>query len=98
MHENDMSSLLHPSAAPKPRAILPPRTRVSRRHASRTTDPGMPRTNHRIACRTHRNNIMIDTETIARFVFMRSQGWSFNHIAVELNVSKPTLIKWGRQH
>jgi len=41
---------------------------------------------------------MIDTETIARFVFMRSQGWSFNRIAVELNVSKPTLIKWGRQH
>ena len=41
---------------------------------------------------------MTDTETIARFVFMRSQGWSFNHIAVELNVSKPTLIKWGRQH
>ena len=41
---------------------------------------------------------MNDQETIARFIFTRSQGWSFNKIAVELNVSKPTLIKWGRQH
>lgn len=41
---------------------------------------------------------MNDQETIARFIFLRSQGWSFNRIAVELNVSKPTLIKWGRQH
>ena len=40
---------------------------------------------------------MTDQETIARFVFLRSQGWSFNRIAVELNVSKPTLIKWSRQ-
>lgn len=29
---------------------------------------------------------------------MRSQGWSFNRITVELNVSKPTLIKWSRQY
>ena len=29
---------------------------------------------------------------------MRSQGWSFNHIAVQLQLSKPTLIKWSRQH
>lgn len=41
---------------------------------------------------------MTDNETIARFVFLRSQGWSFNRIAVELKVSKPTLIKWSRQH
>ncbi len=41
---------------------------------------------------------MNDKETIARFIFMRSQGWSFNKLAVELNVSKPTLIKWSRQH
>lgn len=41
---------------------------------------------------------MTDQETIARFIFMRSQGWSFNRIATELNVSKPTLIKWSRQH
>ncbi len=41
---------------------------------------------------------MIDQETIARFIFMRSQGWSFNRIAVDLKISKPTLIKWSRQH
>lgn len=41
---------------------------------------------------------MNDQETIARFIFMRSQGWSFNRIATELNVSKPTLIKWSRRH
>jgi transposase len=41
---------------------------------------------------------MNDPETIARFIFLRSQGWSFNRIQVELNVSKPTLIKWSRQH
>ena len=41
---------------------------------------------------------MTDQETIARFIFLRSQGWSFNRIQVELNISKPTLIKWSRQH
>ena len=41
---------------------------------------------------------MTDQETIARFIFLRSQGWSFNRIAVELKASKPTLIKWSRQH
>jgi transposase-like protein len=41
---------------------------------------------------------MTDQETIARFVFMRAQGASFNHIAEQLDVSKPTLIKWSRQH
>jgi len=41
---------------------------------------------------------MNDQETIARFIFLRAQGWSFNRIAVELKVSKPTLIKWSRQH
>lgn len=41
---------------------------------------------------------MTDPETIARFIFLRSQGWSFNRIQIELNVSKPTLIKWSRQH
>jgi len=41
---------------------------------------------------------MTDPQAVARFIFLRSQGWSFNRITVELNVSKPTLIKWGRQH
>ena len=41
---------------------------------------------------------MTDQEAITRFILLRSQGWSFNRIAVELQVSKPTLIKWSRQH
>jgi hypothetical protein len=41
---------------------------------------------------------MTDQENVARFVMLRSQGWSFNRIATELGVSKPTLIKWSRQH
>ena len=41
---------------------------------------------------------MTDQETIARFIFLRSQGMSFNDITVQLGVSKPTLIKWSRQH
>ena len=40
---------------------------------------------------------MTDAENMGRFVMLRSQGWSFNRIAVELGVSKPTLIKWSRQ-
>lgn len=40
---------------------------------------------------------MNDQETIARFIFMRSQGWSFNKITTELNVSKPTIIKWSHK-
>jgi transposase len=41
---------------------------------------------------------MTDQETINRFIFLRSQGWSFNRIQVELKASKPTLIKWSRQY
>ncbi len=40
---------------------------------------------------------MNDLETQGRFVELRSQGWSFARISQELNVSKPTLIKWSRQ-
>jgi len=50
------------------------------------------------ASRNTQQKIMNDQEVIARFIFLRSQGWSFNRIQVELGVSKPTLIKWGRQH
>lgn len=32
-----------------------------------------------------------------RFVQLRSEGLSFARIAQELNVSKPTLIKWSRK-
>jgi transposase len=41
---------------------------------------------------------MTDPENIARFILLRAQGSSFNRIAVELQISKPTLIKWSRQH
>ena len=41
---------------------------------------------------------MTDPENIARFILLRAQGYSFNRIAVELQISKPTLIKWSRQH
>ena len=40
---------------------------------------------------------MNDQETIARFIILRTQGWSFNRITVELSIAKPTLIKWSRQ-
>src|SRR5437660_4223812 len=40
---------------------------------------------------------MKDHETQQRFVELRSQGWSFNRIAAELNVSKSTLINWSRK-
>ena len=32
-----------------------------------------------------------------RFILLRAEGWSLSRIAAELNVSKPTLIKWSRQ-
>src|SRR5881227_3188220 len=40
---------------------------------------------------------MKDHETQQRFIELRSQGWSFNRIAAELNVSKSTLINWSRK-
>lgn len=42
-------------------------------------------------------NVMKDKESVNRFVMLRSQGWSFSRIATELDVSKPTLIKWSRE-
>lgn len=32
-----------------------------------------------------------------KFVQMRSQGLSFNKISEEIEISKPTLIKWSRE-
>ncbi len=40
---------------------------------------------------------MKDQETQQRFVHLRAQGWSFARIAVELDVSKGTLINWSRK-
>jgi hypothetical protein len=41
---------------------------------------------------------MKDQATIDQFIALRAQGWSYDRIAQSLNVSKPTLIDWGRQH
>ena len=41
---------------------------------------------------------MHDEKTVQRFIELRSQGWPFARIATELNVSKPTLIHWSRNH
>lgn len=41
--------------------------------------------------------IMTDAETQQRFVHLRAEGWSFAQIAEDLQVSKPTLIKWSRK-
>ncbi|MCA9469820.1 MAG: hypothetical protein KC643_30850 [Nitrospira sp.] len=41
---------------------------------------------------------MKDQEVQQKFVELRGQGWSFDRIAQELNVSKPTLIGWARKY
>ncbi len=40
---------------------------------------------------------MNDVEKQQRFVFLRAEGWSFARIAQELEISKPTLIKWSHK-
>src|SRR6266566_2343821 len=32
-----------------------------------------------------------------KFIELRAQGWSFNHIAAELRLSKRTLVDWSRE-
>ncbi len=39
-----------------------------------------------------------DPQVVEQFIGLRAQGWSFARIAAELDVSKPTLIHWSRQH
>ena len=41
---------------------------------------------------------MHDDKTVQRFIELRAQGWSYARLMTELNVSKPTLISWSRQH
>ena len=41
---------------------------------------------------------MKDQETIAQFIHLRASGLSYDKIAAQLNVSKPTLIGWSRKH
>jgi len=40
---------------------------------------------------------MKDHETQARFIELRSKGWSFARIAEELHVARGTLINWSRK-
>ena len=37
-----------------------------------------------------------DNETKQRFIELRAFGWSYDKIARELQVSKPTLIQWSK--
>jgi hypothetical protein len=41
---------------------------------------------------------MRSMENEFKFIELRAKGWSFDRIAKEINVSKPTLIKWSRKH
>jgi orotate phosphoribosyltransferase-like protein len=41
---------------------------------------------------------MKDEKTVERFLELRSQGWTYQRLMAELNVSKPTLIAWSRKH
>jgi len=40
---------------------------------------------------------MKDLETKEKFIELRAEGWSYGRIAMELSVSKPTLISWSRE-
>src|SRR3954454_10287361 len=37
-------------------------------------------------------------ETVRRFIEPRAQGWTYERLVTELNVTKPTLIAWSRKH
>jgi len=41
---------------------------------------------------------MKDQEIVQQFIERRAQGWTYARLMTELNVSKPTLIAWGRKH
>ena len=38
---------------------------------------------------------MYTSEKIDKFIELRAQGWSLNHIASELHVAKRTLVEWS---
>ena len=40
---------------------------------------------------------MKETNTKERFIQLRSEGMSFDKIALELKISKPTLINWSKE-
>jgi orotate phosphoribosyltransferase-like protein len=37
-------------------------------------------------------------ETVRRFIELRAQGWTYERLTTELNVTKPTLIAWSRKN
>ena len=39
---------------------------------------------------------MYTSEKIDKFIELRAQGWSLNHVATELRVAKRTLVEWSR--
>jgi len=39
---------------------------------------------------------MYDSEKIDKFIELRAQGWSLNHIASEIHIAKRTLVEWSR--
>ncbi|MFN7138947.1 MAG: helix-turn-helix domain-containing protein [Limisphaerales bacterium] len=41
---------------------------------------------------------MKDQEIVNRFILHRAQGWSYNKLSQELNVSRQTLFNWSRKH
>src|SRR5262245_19462196 len=41
---------------------------------------------------------MHDENTVKRFIELRAQGWTYQRLGTELNVSRPTLIAWSRKH
>ena len=40
---------------------------------------------------------MYTSEQIDKFIELRAQGWSLNHIASELHIAKRTLVEWSRE-
>lgn len=41
---------------------------------------------------------MSKSETVEKFIELRALGYTFDEIVRELTVSKPTLIKWGKEY
>ena len=40
---------------------------------------------------------MYTSEQIDKFIELRAQGWSLNHIASELHIAKRTLVEWSSE-
>jgi len=40
---------------------------------------------------------MLDLENVEKFIELRAKGWSYNRIAKQQHLGKPTLVQWGRR-